>query len=167
MKNVSRFGYLFLILKWTNPLMWLSSDELYVSHTQLYRVWPAVKCVLCIKPIQVHTHLDQWAADAVAPGSSWGFGALLTGLTSFLPETRFKPTPWVISPTLYPLGHDCPLGVCDMTICDRGRKKMSPRSTFEEMGNIQEYRSIVLQRTFCQLQFWRHILYSGHTLHQC
>ncbi len=26
------------------------------------------------------------------PGSSWGFGAMLKGLTSFMPEPRFEPT---------------------------------------------------------------------------
>ncbi len=62
------------------------------------------------------------------PGSSWGFSALLKGLTSVvvlkvererwtftLPtdnscRTRdSNPQPRVTSPTLYPLGHDCPL----------------------------------------------------------
>ncbi len=41
-----------------------------------------MKCVLYICTLQVHTHLEQWAANAAAPGSSWGFGALLKGLTS-------------------------------------------------------------------------------------
>ncbi len=41
--------------------------------------------------------MEQWAVDIAAPGSSWGFGALLKGLTSvvdnsFLPEPRFEPT---------------------------------------------------------------------------
>ncbi len=49
------------------------------------------------------------------PGSSWGFGALHKGLSRgrFLPEPGFEHTtlglkPRVSSPTLYPLGHDCP-----------------------------------------------------------
>ncbi len=61
------------------------------------------------------------------PGSSWGFGALLKGLNSVVvlrvererctftppnynscrPETRTRDLR-VTSPTLYPLGHDCP-----------------------------------------------------------
>ncbi len=59
------------------------------------------------------------------PGSSWGFCALLKGLTSvvvlkvkralhihsphlqFLPARDSNPQPRFTSPTLYPLGHDC------------------------------------------------------------
>ncbi len=46
------------------------------------------------------------------PGSSWGFGALLKGLTSVV-DTSCQSRdsnlqPWVTSPTLFPLGHDCP-----------------------------------------------------------
>ncbi len=58
----------------------------------------------------MHTHPEQWAANAALPGSSWGFGALLKGLTSvmvlkvermfviqsphrqFLLDPRFEPT---------------------------------------------------------------------------
>ncbi len=36
------------------------------------------KCTLTA----VNTHLEQWAAMLRRPGSSWGFGALLKGLTS-------------------------------------------------------------------------------------
>ncbi len=46
------------------------------------------------------------------PVSSWGFGALLKGLTSVLNNSyrsrNLNPQPQVTSPTLYPLGHDCP-----------------------------------------------------------
>ncbi len=41
------------------------------------------------------------------PGSSWGFGALLKGLTSVVDNScrsrDSNPQPWVTSPTLYPL----------------------------------------------------------------
>ncbi len=54
------------------------------------------------------------------PGSSWGFGALLKGLTSVVDNSCWSrdsnPQPRVTSPTLYPLEqwlppqrHDCPL----------------------------------------------------------
>ncbi len=47
------------------------------------------------------------------PGSSWGFGALLKGLTSVVDNScrsrDSNPQPRVTSPTLYPLGHDRPL----------------------------------------------------------
>ncbi len=45
-----------------------------------------------------HTHTHTWSSGQPTlrrPGSSWGFGALLKGLTSvvdFLPELRFEPT---------------------------------------------------------------------------
>ncbi len=46
------------------------------------------------------------------PGSSWGFGALLKGLTAVVDTScrsrDSNPQPWVSSPTLYPLGHYCP-----------------------------------------------------------
>ncbi len=45
-------------------------------------------------------------------GSSWGFGALLKGLTSAVDNScrsrDSNPQPRVTSPTFYPLGHDCP-----------------------------------------------------------
>ncbi len=48
------------------------------------------------------------------PGSSWGFGALLKGLTSVVDNScrsrDSNPQPRITSPTLYPLGHDCPRG---------------------------------------------------------
>ncbi len=47
------------------------------------------------------------------PGSSWGFGALLKGLTSVVDNScrsrDLNPQPRIKSPTLYPLGHDCPI----------------------------------------------------------
>ncbi len=45
------------------------------------------------------------------------------------------------------------LGVCDMTIFDRGRYKCL-HDLF-----LKKYRSIVLQHTFFQLQFWHLSLY--------
>ncbi len=54
------------------------------------------------------------------PGNSWGFGALLKGLTSVVDTSFSLPAragirthnlglPQVSSPTLYPLGHNCPV----------------------------------------------------------
>ncbi len=46
------------------------------------------------------------------PGSSWRFGALLKGLTSVVDNSCLSrdsnPQPRITSPTLYPLGQDCP-----------------------------------------------------------
>ncbi len=54
--------------------------------------------------VDSHTHTHTW--------SSWGFGALLKGLTSVMDNScrsrDSNPQPRVTSPTLYPLGHDCP-----------------------------------------------------------
>ncbi len=45
------------------------------------------------------------------PESSWGFGALLKGLTSVVDNSSWSrdsnPQPRITSPTLYPLGHNC------------------------------------------------------------
>ncbi len=47
------------------------------------------------------------------PWNSWGFGALLKGLTSVVDNScRSRDSnqqPRITCPTLYPLGHDCPL----------------------------------------------------------
>ncbi len=55
------------------------------------------------------------------PRSSWGFGALLKGLTSVVDNSCWSqdsnPQPRVTSPTLYPLGHDCPLLCCEYLQC--------------------------------------------------
>ncbi len=78
-----------------------------VTHTQnLCSAFNPSKCTHTV----VNIHLEQWAANAAAPGSSWGFGALLKGLTSVvvlrvervlvihsphlqsLPDLRLKPT---------------------------------------------------------------------------
>ncbi len=56
------------------------------------------------------------------PGSSRGFGALLKGLTSAVDTScrsrDSNPQPPVTSPTLYPLGHGCPVCVC-VCVCVR------------------------------------------------
>ncbi len=57
----------------------------------------------------MHTHLEQW------PGSSWGFAALLKGLTS---SWDSNPHVRVTSLTLYPLGHGCPNTECSRPVLD-------------------------------------------------
>ncbi len=50
-----------------------------VTHTRnLFSAFNPSKCTLTA----VNTHLEQWAAILRRPGSSWGIGALLKGLTS-------------------------------------------------------------------------------------
>ncbi len=61
----------------------LSSDELYLSHTQFTSKWSSGQPTLR------------------RPGSSWGFGALLKGLTSVVDTScqsrDSNPQPWVTS----------------------------------------------------------------------
>ncbi len=97
-------------------------------------LWPILGIrALHLLPIQVHTHSRTHTRSSgqpvlQRPGSSWGFGALLKGLTSvvvlkvkieerwlFTPPTDNSCRTWdsnqdlrVTSPTLYPLGHNCP-----------------------------------------------------------
>ncbi len=65
----------------------------------------------------MNTHPEQWAANAAAPGEQLGVRCLAQG--SHLSRgieggeralyIHSNPQPRVTSPTLYPLGHDCPL----------------------------------------------------------
>ncbi len=96
----------------------------YTDYNQLWNVFPAfgwVKCrehisllvILCIIVyvtniahlslififiiiLQVHTHLEQWAADTAAPGEQLEVRCLAQGSHlsrgPFLPEPRFEPT---------------------------------------------------------------------------
>ncbi len=61
----------------------------------------------------MHTHLEQWAANAAAPGEQSGFSALLKGLTSVVDKScqswDSNPQPRVASPMLYPLEPRLPL----------------------------------------------------------
>ncbi len=118
----------------------------YIAHCHLYKsvsrgrgsgVWPSMvthtwnlcsafnpsKCTHTV----VNIHLEQWAANAAAPGDQLGVRCLAQGshLSRGIeggesagyslppptipagPETRTHDLR-VTSPTLYPLGHDCP-----------------------------------------------------------
>ncbi len=96
-----------------------------VTHTQnLCSAFNPSKCTHTV----VNIHLEQWAANAAAPGEQLGIRCLAQGShlscgieggesTGYSlppptipagPETRTHDL-WVTSPTLYPLGHDCPL----------------------------------------------------------
>ncbi len=84
------------------------------THTQQ---WVVNKHTLTHTP-WTHTQSSGQPFMLRRPGSSWGFGALLKGLTSVvvLKVERaldiHSPDLWVTSPTLYPLGHDCPKKLC-------------------------------------------------------
>ncbi len=100
-----------------------------VTHTQnLCSAFNPSKCTHTV----VNIHLEQWAANAAAPGEQLGVRCLAQGshLSRGIesgesagyslppptipagPETQTHDLQ-VTSPTLYPLGHDCPEGVLD------------------------------------------------------
>ncbi len=79
-----------------------------------------------------HTHPEQWAANAAAPVEQLGVWCLAQGshLSHGIeggesagyspPETQTHDL-WVTSPTLYPLGHDCPPKQEQMLVLQNGR----------------------------------------------
>ncbi len=101
--------------------------ECMVSHTwNLCSAFITSKCThTAVRSEQ--THPEQWAANAAAPGEQLGIWCLAQGshlsrgieggesagyslppsTIPAWPETRTCDL-WVTSPTLYPLGHDCP-----------------------------------------------------------
>ncbi len=79
----------------------------YTEYNQQWNVFSAFNPSKC-----THT----WSSVQPTlrhPGSSWGFGALLKGLTSVVDNScrsrDSNPQPRVTSPTLYSLGHGCPV----------------------------------------------------------
>ncbi len=85
---------------------------LFVTYTIIQSITSSEMCSLHLTHPSAHT----WSSMQPTlrhPGSSWGFGALLKGLTSVMDNScrsrDSNPQPRVTSPTLYPLGHDCPL----------------------------------------------------------
>ncbi len=98
---------------------------LFVTYIIIQSITSSEMCSLHLTHPSAHTHLEQWAADAAAPGSSWGFGALLKGLTSVVDNScrsrESNPQPRVTSPTIYPLGHDCPY--CWTVVCLRATQR--------------------------------------------
>ncbi len=101
-------------------------DFLFVTNTIIQNITSSVICA-AFNPSKVHTHTHTVSSGQPMlrhPGSSWGSGALLKGLTSVVvirleralvihsPHRQFlldsNPQPRVTSPTLYPLDHDYP-----------------------------------------------------------
>ncbi len=88
----------------------------FICHIHNYTEYNQQCCSLC-----THT----WSSGQPTrrrSGSSWGFGALLKGLTSVVDNSYrsrdSNPKPRVTSPTLYPLGHDCPPWVTQITVVE-------------------------------------------------
>ncbi len=77
----------------------------YTEYNQQWNVFSAFN----------HPNAHTWSSGQLTlrlPGSSWGFRALLKGLTSVVDNScqsqDSNQQPRVTSPTLYLLGHDCP-----------------------------------------------------------
>ncbi len=84
---------------------------LFVTHTIIQSLTSSEMCSLHLTHPITHT----WSRGQPTfrcPGSSWGFSALLKGLTSVVDNScqsrDSDPQPQVTSPTIYPLGHNCP-----------------------------------------------------------
>ncbi len=83
-----------------------------VTYTIIRSIISSKKCVLCTRPIQVHPHPEQWAADDAAPGEQ--LGALRPTQGSYPSRGPFcrsrdsNPPPWATSPTLHTPGHGRP-----------------------------------------------------------
>ncbi len=93
--------FFFLLLRWA----------LFVTYTIIQSITSSEMCSLHLTLPSAHT----WSSGKPAlrrPGSSWGFSALLKDLTSVVDNSSrsrdSNPQPRVTSPTLYPLGNDCP-----------------------------------------------------------
>ncbi len=84
---------------------------LFVTYTIIQNITSSEMCSLHLTHPSAHT-LGAVGSRHCGPGSSWGFGALLKGLTSVIGNScrsqDSNPRPRITSPTLYPLGHDCP-----------------------------------------------------------
>ncbi len=102
---------------WYFDIYWIRIFEFWSDvWPSMLTQWPILGiCALHLTHPSAHTHTvnthrEQWAANARRPGSSWGFDALLKGLTSvvvlkvertlvihsphwqFLPDPRLEPT---------------------------------------------------------------------------
>ncbi len=88
-------------IRWKGDLWWLSGRRPktgFVTETFMFVLYP--ECTLCIRQIIKQTTKHE-TVKIVSPGSSWGFGALLKGLTSVVNNScqsrDSNPQPWVTS----------------------------------------------------------------------
>ncbi len=79
---------------------------LFVTYTLIQNITSSEICALHLTHLSVHTPGAE-GSQCWCPGTSWGFGALLKGLTSVVDNScrsgDSNPQPRVTSPTLYPL----------------------------------------------------------------
>ncbi len=91
---------------------------LFVTYTIIQSIMRSEMCSLHLTHPRAHTLGAVGSRHCLnqqnCPGSSWGFGALLKGLTSVVDTSwqrwDLNPQPWVTLgfKSNYPLGHDCP-----------------------------------------------------------
>ncbi len=93
--------------------MFVFSSFSFIGHIHNYTEYNQQRNVCSAFNPSKRTHT--WSSGQPTlrhPGSSWGFGALLKGLTSVVDNScqsrDSNPKPRDTSPTIYPLGHDCP-----------------------------------------------------------
>ncbi len=69
---------------------------LFVTYIIIQSITSSEMCSLHLTHSSTHTHTQQWAADAAAPGEQSGVRCLAQGSHlsrgQFLPERRFEPT---------------------------------------------------------------------------
>ncbi len=112
---------------------------LFVTYTIIQSITSSKMCALHLTHPSTHTR-SSGQLTLRRSGSSWGFGALLKGLTSVVDNSCRRrdsnPQPWVTSPTLYPLGHehDCPAGQERGKTWERERAKEDRKSVMNKVG---------------------------------
>ncbi len=69
---------------------------LFITYIIIQSITSSEICSLHLTHPSAHTHLEQWVADAAAPGEQLGVRCLAQGFHlsrgQFLPEPRFEPT---------------------------------------------------------------------------
>ncbi len=125
-------------------------EEFFICHIHNYTL--IIHSITSSEICALHlTHPSAHTPGAVgSSGCSWGFGALLKGLTSVVDNScrsrDSNPQPWVTSPTLYSLGHDCPYsgsGTIVPQCIKQGSKRNDDSVSVEErLGYVCNPRSL-------------------------
>ncbi len=90
----------------------MEEEFVIVTYTIIRSIISSKQCVLCTRPIQVHPHPEQWAADDAAPGEQLGARRPAQGSYPsrgpFCRSRDSNPCPWATSPALHTPGHGRP-----------------------------------------------------------
>ncbi len=115
----------------------------FICHIQLY-ITSIIQSIMSSEMCSLHlTHPSGALGSRLcgARGAVWGIGALLKGLTSVMDTSCRSRThnlgiPRVSSPTLYPLGHDCPSSL-HLTHPKRIRTRSSGQPCYGARGAVR------------------------------